>query len=83
MGLDAAGKTSILYKLKLNEMVTTIPTVGMVEFYINEMRCESGQFCVHFLPNFKTAINILSLNIKIMYKIQLKVLMWRRSIIKT
>ena len=28
LGLDAAGKTSVLYKLKLNEMVTTIPTVG-------------------------------------------------------
>lgn len=28
IGLDAAGKTSILYKLKLNEMVTTIPTIG-------------------------------------------------------
>lgn len=28
LGLDAAGKTTILYKLKLNEMVTTIPTVG-------------------------------------------------------
>jgi len=28
VGLDAAGKTSILYKLKLNEMVTTIPTIG-------------------------------------------------------
>lgn len=28
LGLDAAGKTTILYKLKLNEIVTTIPTVG-------------------------------------------------------
>mmetsp|Transcript_82054 Transcript_82054/g.240894 ORF Transcript_82054/g.240894 Transcript_82054/m.240894 type:complete len:210 (+) Transcript_82054:73-702(+) len=27
-GLDAAGKTSILYKLKLGEVVTTIPTIG-------------------------------------------------------
>merc|ERR1712014_351254 len=28
VGLDAAGKTTILYKLKLNEVITTIPTVG-------------------------------------------------------
>lgn len=28
LGLDAAGKTTVLYKLKLNETVTTIPTVG-------------------------------------------------------
>ncbi|CAF0790494.1 unnamed protein product [Adineta steineri] len=28
MGLDSAGKTSILYRLKLNEHVTTIPTIG-------------------------------------------------------
>ena len=28
LGLDAAGKTTILYKLKLNEIVTTIPTIG-------------------------------------------------------
>eukprot|EP00931_Biecheleriopsis_adriatica_P031705 TRINITY_DN1855_c0_g1_i11.p1 TRINITY_DN1855_c0_g1~~TRINITY_DN1855_c0_g1_i11.p1 ORF type:complete len:182 (-),score=53.22 TRINITY_DN1855_c0_g1_i11:303-848(-) len=28
VGLDAAGKTTVLYKLKLGEVVTTIPTVG-------------------------------------------------------
>lgn len=28
VGLDAAGKTTILYKMKLNEVVTTIPTIG-------------------------------------------------------
>ena len=28
LGLDAAGKTSILYKFKLNEQVTTVPTIG-------------------------------------------------------
>ena len=28
LGLDAAGKTTILYKLQLNELVTSIPTVG-------------------------------------------------------
>jgi len=28
VGLDAAGKTTILYKLKLGEVVVTIPTIG-------------------------------------------------------
>ncbi|CAJ1348966.1 unnamed protein product [Effrenium voratum] len=28
LGLDAAGKTTILYRLKLAEVVTTVPTVG-------------------------------------------------------
>ena len=28
IGLDAAGKTTILYKLKLGDVVTTIPTIG-------------------------------------------------------
>merc|ERR1712038_1041080 len=28
LGLDAAGKTTILYKLKIGEVVTTIPTIG-------------------------------------------------------
>ena len=30
VGLDAAGKTTILYKMKLGEIVTTIPTIGMI-----------------------------------------------------
>ena len=43
VGLDAAGKTTILYKLKLGEVVTTIPTIGifitlfflfLVEYYV-------------------------------------------------
>jgi GTPase SAR1 family protein len=28
LGLDAAGKTTITYKLKLGETVTTTPTLG-------------------------------------------------------
>ncbi|MCO5587121.1 hypothetical protein L7F22_041068 [Adiantum nelumboides] len=28
LGLDAAGKTTILYKLKLGEVVSTIPTIA-------------------------------------------------------
>jgi ADP-ribosylation factor protein 1 len=37
VGLDAAGKTTILYKLKLGEIVTTIPTIG--EYYSNYQVC--------------------------------------------
>jgi GTPase SAR1 family protein len=39
VGLDAAGKTTILYKLKLGEVVTTIPTIG---FNVETV----GAFCV-------------------------------------
>ncbi len=28
VGLDAVGKTTVLYKLKLGEVVATIPTIG-------------------------------------------------------
>merc|ERR1719493_630938 len=28
VGLDAAGKTTILYKLKLGDVITSIPTIG-------------------------------------------------------
>lgn len=34
VGLDAAGKTTILYKLKLGEIVTTIPTIGKRYIFI-------------------------------------------------
>ena len=49
VGLDAAGKTTILYKLKLGEIVTTIPTIGNVlvlyfsfPIYANIQGCGSG-----------------------------------------
>ena len=34
VGLDAAGKTTILYKLKLGEIVTTIPTIGKFQVFL-------------------------------------------------
>jgi hypothetical protein len=30
LGLDAAGKTTILYKLHIGEILSTVPTVGMI-----------------------------------------------------
>ncbi|KAK2955806.1 putative ADP-ribosylation factor [Blattamonas nauphoetae] len=43
VGLDAAGKTSILYKLKLNENVHTIPTIG---FNMEEVQVKNIKFVV-------------------------------------
>lgn len=39
VGLDAAGKTTILYKLKLGEIVTTIPTIGKQHIYFKVYLC--------------------------------------------
>ena len=38
VGLDAAGKTTILYKLKLGEIVTTIPTIGEFSIIISILK---------------------------------------------
>lgn len=38
IGLDNAGKTTILYKMKLNEVVTTIPTIG---FNVDEIKVKN------------------------------------------
>ena len=35
VGLDAAGKTTILYQLQLGETVTTIPTIGMLFVFLD------------------------------------------------
>lgn len=42
VGLDAAGKTTILYKLKLGEIVTTIPTIGMNSKFGRQHQVFSG-----------------------------------------
>merc|ERR1719491_1936041 len=43
VGLDAAGKTTILYKLKLGEVVTTIPNIG---FNVEEVQYKNISFTV-------------------------------------
>merc|ERR1712137_1370897 len=43
VGLDAAGKTTILYKLKLGEIVTTISTIG---FNVGTVEYKNIQFTV-------------------------------------
>jgi GTPase SAR1 family protein len=50
VGLDAAGKTTILYKLKLGEIVTTIPTIGKFEHqYINEVNSLISEVKFNFI----------------------------------
>lgn len=57
LGLDAAGKTTVLYKMKLGERVTTIPTIGFnvetVEFHnLSIMVWDvGGQELIRYLPN--------------------------------
>merc|ERR1712032_652477 len=43
VGLDAAGKTTTLYKLKIGEVVTTIPTIG---FNVEEVEYKNISFTV-------------------------------------
>jgi ADP-ribosylation factor protein 1 len=43
VGLDAAGKTTLLYKLKLGEVVTTIPTIG---FNVESVEYRNVEFTV-------------------------------------
>merc|ERR1712093_12867 len=43
VGLDAAGKTTILYKLKLGEVLTTIPTIG---FNVETVQHKNIEFTV-------------------------------------
>jgi hypothetical protein len=33
LGLDAAGKTTILYKLHIGEVLSTVPTIGTSSLY--------------------------------------------------
>ncbi|XP_063425842.1 uncharacterized protein LOC134709620 [Mytilus trossulus] len=63
LGLDNAGKTTILYKLKLNEVVSTIPTIGFnvetvrhngLEFTVWDVRAQQ-KFRAHWRYHFQNA----------------------------
>ncbi|VVD01207.1 unnamed protein product, partial [Leptidea sinapis] len=69
VGLDAAGKTTILYKLKLGEIVTTIPTIGFNVETLKEDELRDAVILVFAnkqdMPNAMTAAeltNALNLN---------------------
>lgn len=44
IGLDAAGKTTILYKLRLNKVLPTIPTIG---FNIEKINYHNLSFIIY------------------------------------
>jgi small GTP-binding protein len=43
LGLDAAGKTTILYKMKLGDLVTSVPTIG---FNVETVEFEKIKFTI-------------------------------------
>jgi len=43
LGLDGAGKTTILYSLKLGDVINTIPTIG---FNVEELNFKTVKFMV-------------------------------------
>lgn len=43
LGLDGAGKTTILYRLQMGEVVSTIPTIG---FNVEQVNCNNLQLQV-------------------------------------
>ena len=43
LGLDASGKTTALYRLKLGEIVSTVPTIG---FNVETVKCKNVNFTV-------------------------------------
>ncbi len=49
LGLDGAGKTTILYRLQVSEVVTTIPTIG---FNVETVQYKNLKFQVWDLGNY-------------------------------
>lgn len=70
VGLDAAGKTTILYKLKLGEVVTTIPTIGTIYFSsINPHFSLSNHYCILYSYNFYLCLILVDLVSTLMLKL--------------
>ena len=70
VGLDAAGKTTILYQLKLGELVTPIPTIGFNVEEVNYKNLKLTMWDVggqkrlrelwnHYLPNNDAIIYVV------------------------
>ncbi len=73
LGLDAAGKTTILYKMKLNEVINTIPTIGFnvetFQYKKIEFNCWDigGQFKLrnlwsHYFENIDALVYVVDSN---------------------
>ena len=54
LGLDAAGKTTILYWLKLGEVITTIPTIGFNVENIEYRKCSMTMWDVGGTKNIRS-----------------------------
>jgi small GTP-binding protein len=64
VGLDAAGKTSVLYYLKLGEIVTSNPTLG---FNVEEVQFENLKFNIWDVGGQKRIRFIYDFNIFTIY----------------
>lgn len=49
VGLDNAGKTTILYQVKMGEVVQTTPTIGTFHFFIYFFHCLLLSFFIFFI----------------------------------
>jgi hypothetical protein len=88
LGLDAAGKTTILYKLKLGQSVNTIPTVG---FNVETVTYKNVKFNVwvrpiQYLYNKAVQLSPCSLALRLLHFVSLlrrsparKVKLWKIS----
>ena len=50
LGLDAAGKTTILYKLHIGEVLSTVPTIGAPPAYGITYAAKCVLTCLQALP---------------------------------
>lgn len=66
VGLDAAGKTTILYKLKLGEIVTTIPTIGEFSFtkLYNMMLMSTNLEMLCYNSSYFASISLAGFNVE-------------------
>jgi small GTP-binding protein len=73
MGLDAAGKTTLMYRMKLGEVVTTIPTIGFnVETWTHRnisltawdvgTREKSRPLIRHYFQNMQAVVFVIDSN---------------------
>jgi len=73
LGLDNSGKTTILYKIKLGELVTTIPTIGFnvedvdyknmkITFWDIGGQARIRQLWRHYFPNTAVVVFVVSSN---------------------
>ena len=73
LGLDATGKSTILYNLKLNEVIPLIPTIGFnaeeVELEKNRLqmwdvggRCMIKYLWKHYVPEIHMILFIINLS---------------------